>query len=390
MSNTLTANSNASKYLFIVSSSYGHLFPAIRLAHLLQKRRKDVLFVSAREHKILFDTYGIKCISVSNQPNPFLSTYDWYDSEVGRYQYDVIKQVVDEYQPDTIVATPLVMPAFVLAEAHSIPLIVIGYCEYLFPSVGEKNSKKQWRIESITQHYNNLRENLCLPLIPADTATSPLIGNKYLLRSIPHFTTQENLPSQVEFVGSLIWEPKYINYDLDRFISKNRNNKRKRPLFFVQIGRLFSDRNLWNTLIMLLGKLPADFVVDLARSDYMRNHIEFPENFYLHPFVPLGYIKDDVCGVICSGQTTSVVSAIYYGKPILGIPNSADGAEVTDRIVENGIGAGIYQEHDIREDIFLNYFDKIEKGIYDDKRYFYQQHFLFYEEEDRLFEKSFA
>ncbi|MFZ6766881.1 glycosyltransferase [Undibacterium sp. Di26W] len=324
----------------------------------------------------------------TSQPNPFLSTRDWYDSRVGRYQYDFIKQVLDAYQPDVIVCTQLVMPAFVLAEIVKIPLIVIGYCEYLFPGIDDTCSSKQWRIESLTQHYNNLRENLGLPLVTADPATTPLIGDKYLLRSIPQLTTETNLPSQVELVGGLIFEPPYVNVDMDNFIATSQENNR--PLYYVQIGRLFNDRHLWDKLICILGNLPVNFILDLSRSDYVNEHIEFPDNFYLHPLVTIAYIKDAVLGVICSGQTTSVLSAIYHGKPVLGIPNSADGAEGTDRIVKHGIGAGIFSTDDMREDVFMYFFSEVERGIFEDKLHYFQTHLLSYEDDDQLLQRSFT
>jgi len=277
------------------------------------------------------------------------------------------------------------MPAFALAEAYDIPLVVLGYCEYLFPSPGEERSGKQWRLESITNYYNALRGLLDLPPVAADPATSPLRGRKYLLRSIPQFTAQEGLPADVEFVGGLFWDVQYINHQLDRFVANGRN--RGRPLFFLQIGRLFQDRDQWHSLVELLGKAPADFIVDIARADYIREHSDFPDNFYLHPFIPLSHVRSEVTGVICAGQTTSVLSAIYYGKPLLGVPGSGDGAEVTQRIVDNGIGTGWFQHSDIGEANFCGFLRDIERGRFTERLQSFQQQFSVYDQEAVLYER---
>ena len=376
---------NSAKYLFLVSSSYGHLFPAIRLAHVLQRRGDDVLFVTARENQPLLDLYGIKCVALDNRPNPFLSTYDWYHPEVGLHHYESIEPVVAEYRPDAIIATPLVMPAFALAETCSVPLVVLGYCEYLFPSPGDSRSDKQWRLDSITSHYNALRALLHLPSVEADPAASPLKGSKYLIRSIPAFTAQEGLPPAVDFVGGLFWDAQYINYELDRFVANARAVER--PLFFLQIGRLFQEKELWGALIELLGRLPVSFIVDIGRADYMSDHTNFPDNFYLHPFIPLSHVKDELTGVICGGQTTSVISAIYYGKPVLGVPNSADGAEVTQRVVRNEIGAGWFRPNDVTEANFLEFMDDIERGRFTPRLQSLQEEFCFYDQEAVLYER---
>ncbi|HLT37137.1 MAG TPA: hypothetical protein VK034_12665 [Enhygromyxa sp.] len=358
------------------------------MAHLLQKRGRDVLFVADREHRLLFDINGIKAVLMPGRGNPFLSTHDWYDPEVGRQQCNLINQIIDQYRPDALVASQLAMPAFILAEAHSLPLTVIGYCEYLFPGVGEPDSPKQWRLDSMTGHYNNLRASLGLPLVVGDPASTPLIGDKHLLRSVPQLSGRENLPEQVEFVGGLLWEPACVNHDLQRFVERSR--QRRRPLFMLQIGRLFDDDQQWEGLVKLLGESPADFVVDLARADYMKDHREFPSNFYLHPFISLNAIKDDVAGVICSGQTTSVLSALHHAKPILGIPNSADGAELTRRLIDHGLGAGIFQHHDSSEAALALFFEEIAGSRFDEALRRYQAYFHEYEQEQRLLDRSFA
>lgn len=370
------------KYLFLVSSSYGHLFPAIRLAHALQRAGADVLFVTAREYQVLLDTQGIRCVAYPSQGHPFLSTHAWFDPELGRQVFDVIWSVAQAFEPDRIVCTPLVTQAFALAELRDTPLVVLGYCEYLFPSVGEAASPKQWRIESITGHYNNLRERLGLPPVAPDPARSPMIGHRHLIRSVPEFTEQGGLPAQAAYVGALLWDPPHVNHDLDRFLAAARADGL--PVFFVQIGRLFAERGTWTQLVRLLGQMPARFVVDLGRSDYMDEHTDFPDNFYLHPFVPLGPIRDSVSGMICGGQTTSVVSALFHAKPVLGVPTSGDGREVTDRVQRQGVGAGIVREEELTSEAVERFIDAAVAGHFDRKLLDLQACFHAYENDARL------
>ena len=378
-----TMGSGVGKYLFIVSSSYGHLFPAIRLAHVLQSHGGDVLFVAARENQFLLESQGLKCVCFSGQPHPFLSTYNWYESYTGQQQYQLIRAVADAYRPDTIVGTPLALPAFILSELCSTPLIVIGYCEYLFPGVGDTGSAKQWRIESITRHYNELRQRLGLPAISADPADSPLIGDIHLIRSVPQFTARDGMPPCVKYVGALLWEPAYVNHDLDRFVAARPN--RESPIFYVQIGRLFEEPHRWERLVRLLGDAPARFIVDLGRSDYLSDHAEFPDNFYLHPFIPMGHVKDEISGVICSGQTTSVLSALFHGKPMLGIPNSGDGAEVTRRIVDHGVGTGIFDPAGLEEAVLSKFIHSATQGCFQTKVMLQQSSFQAHDDDARLF-----
>lgn len=375
----------AEKYLFLVSSSYGHLFPAIRLAQALQRAGADVLFVTAREYQVLLDTQGIRCVAYPSQGHPFLSTHVWFDPAVAQQAFDVIWSVAQAFEPDRIVCTPLVTQAFVLSELRGTPLVVLGYCEYLFPGVGEVASPKQWRIESLTGHYNNLRERLGLPPVAPDPARSPMIGDRHLIRSVPEFTDPDGLPAQAAYVGALLWDPPHVNHDLDRFLDTARADGL--PVFFVQIGRLFAEWEKWTQLVRLLGRMPARFVVDLGRSDYMDEHTDFPDNFHLHPFVPLGPIRDAVSGVICSGQTTSVVSALFHAKPVLGVPTSGDGREVTDRMQRQGVGTGIVCEEDLTPEAVMGFIDAAVAGHFDRKLLDLQACFHAYENDAHLLTK---
>ena len=373
------------KYLCLISSSYGHLFPAIRVAHLLQKRGKNVLIVSAREYQPLLEVYGLKNVTFTNQPHPFLSTYDWYDSDTGIIQFQLIGNIIEEFKPDVLVSSPLIMPSYICAEKYSIPLMIIGYCEYLYPSIGEQNSIKQWRIESITGYYNQLRQKLSLPVVEAEAATTPLIGQKMLLRTTPLFSDQANLPDQVEYVGSLNWEPQYVNHELNHFVS--RSCQKKEPLFYVQIGRLFEEKEIWQNLIESLKRLPAAFIIDYSRADYISDHSFYPDNIYLHSFIPLGYIKDQVSGVICSGQTTMVVSAIFNGKPMLCIPNSADGKEVTERVIHHGIGQGVIDKKYLNHEVLEQFINEAISDSFDESIRIIQKQFIDYNQEEYLYDK---
>jgi UDP:flavonoid glycosyltransferase YjiC (YdhE family) len=367
-----------SKHLFVILSTHGHIFPAIKYAQSLQLRGDDVLFVAANEYFCLLNVYGIRCVGVTNSPHYFLSTVDWYTEEANKNQVRVIEAVVEDYRPDVIVTNPLVLSAFIIAERFTIETTVIGYCEYLYPEIADHNSPKQWRINVVTDYYNQIRRHFGLPGIAVDHVNSPLIGHTYLLRSIPKFHDYGAFPKQVKYAGGLYWEPDYTNVELDRFIAANR--RENRPLVYVQIGRLFENHDAWTRLAAALEALPIGCIVDIGRSDYIGPHFTRPANFYLNSFVPIGYVKDDVNAIICSGQSTSVISAITHGKQLICVPHSADAKELTARVERKGIGIGIHDSADLQQETLSSCLEKIQSNAFADNVHEYQ--YLFHEWEN--------
>jgi UDP:flavonoid glycosyltransferase YjiC (YdhE family) len=365
------------KHLFVILSTHGHIFPAIKFAHSLQRGGHDVLFVTANEYLCLLAVYGLRCIGVTNSPHYFLSTIDWYTEEANRNQVRVIADIVESYRPDAIVTNPLALSAFIIAERYAIETTVIGYCEYLYPEVATDHATKQWRINVVTEYYNRVRRMFDLAEIPVDRVNSPLIGDRYLLRSIPQFHDYEELPSQVEYVGGLYWEPDYVNVGLDAFVAESRRDNR--ALLYVQIGRLFEKGDAWSRLVDGLKDLPVGCVVDTGRADYFGTGFERPPHFYFDSFIPIGHVKDAVDAVICSGQSTSVISAILHGKQLICMPYSDDSRELTARVERKGIGVGIDAGSDLGRDRIAACFDRVRNDTFTENVVAYQQLFLQWE-----------
>jgi UDP:flavonoid glycosyltransferase YjiC (YdhE family) len=129
-----------------------------------------------------------------------------------------------------------------------------------------------------------------------------------------------------------------------------------------------------------LEALPIGCIVDIGRSDYIGPHFTRPANFYLNSFVPIGYVKDDVNAIICSGQSTSVISAITHGKQLICVPHSADAKELTARVERKGIGIGIHDSADLQQETLSSCLEKIQSNAFADNVHEYQ--YLFHEWEN--------
>ncbi len=373
------------KYLFIPLSSFGYLFPAIKVAHILMERGEEVLFATTIRYVDLLNLQGIPSVGVMNQASeePFLFPGTWYCDPYLQNTVNTFSQIIESYRPDVIISNPLGLSAMIVAEKYQLPYINIGFCEYLYPGIGEANATKEWRIKELTEFYNQNRAKLSLPPVPVSVANSPLIGNRYLIRNIPELDESRQLPSKVSHVGALYWEPPYKNPKLRHFIATRKAESQ--ALIYMQIGRLFADKPFWQQLMSVIEGLPYSFVADLGRADYLDRGQELPENVFGSPFIPLGHIASEVDFVLCSAQSTSVVSALTHGKAILSIPHSADGQEFTHKIEAKRIGVGILDKSKVEKEYLLHCFNLLSDPEILGNVERYQMRFHEYDNEDFIF-----
>lgn len=366
------------KFLVAPLSSFGYLFPAIKLAHLLMARGDDVRFLTSIRYEPLLRLYGIPTFGISNNrsEHPFLHPPLWYDDPFLEDVAAVFDQVVNYFRPDAIISTPLTLPAFISAERHAIPLIVIGFSEYLFPALGEQHAGKAWRLGQFTGFYNKARARLHLLPVPASAEATPLIGDRYLIRNIPELDDARVLPPQVAYVGGLYWEPEYHNPALARFLAAGDE-----PVVYVQLGRLFADGVVWGQLLTIFEQLPYRFLVDVGRADYLAHTARLPANLFLAPFIPLGKYATAVRLVLCTAQSTAVIGAILHGKPIVSLPHSDDAKELTLKIEAHQIGRRI---EELSVAGVQACFDVVQGPPYRDNVLGYRQLFMRYDDADRL------
>lgn len=341
-------------------SGLGYLFPSIRLSCILQANYHEVLFISTNEHGIILANYGINHFPIVGTRNQFLDVKGWGHPDNAVSDIQTVDKIINAYLPDVIITSPLAMISFILAEKYNIPLINIGFAEYLFAGLGEYSDYKRWLVTMLTGVYNSCRSKINLPGVNVSDTNSPLIGTQYLLRSIPALNEDVILPDKVKFIGDLYLEPNYINHILHNFISESK--KANKDIVYVQIGRLFKDQDIWEKLIHVLAQLPMNYIVDVGRSDYDLGVLKMYNNFFFSKFIPIGAVSNDIDVVICSCHTTTVISAIIHSKMIIGIPHSADSIALAKRLESKSLALCIYNREQINKEKLNGLFREVKRG----------------------------
>jgi len=139
---------------------------------------------------------------------------------------------------------------------------------------------------------------------------------------------------------------------------------------------------LWGQLLTSFAELPYRFLVDVGRADYLAQPHQIPANLFLAPFIPLGKYADVVALVLCTAQSTSVISAILHGKPIVSLPHSDDAKELTVKIEAYQIGRRLTQ---VSTAALRECFDEVQQSPYRDNVLAYRQLFERYDDASQIY-----
>ncbi len=335
------------KFLFCSLSNYGFIYPAIGIAQTLRQRGHEVLFLTSSTLGKIIEKAGFELVTCSEQDNPGFRVYNWGKPFAVAIQVKHIEYAIKNLAPDMIVGQHLTLGPFITRRLCNIPVAILGLAAYLYPACKslferspqtESEERLVWRYGDMMRLYNEACELLKLSPSSADYRETPLLGDLFLLRSVPELEGNVDiLPDRVHFVGDCLWEPPLFAPELICWLKKFDTSTK--PLIYVQPGRSFEDPNFWPHLVNALKNRPVHVIASVGRMDGEIG--EIPENFFVRKHIPQGLILPKAKAVICSGHSTAVLGAITHKLPSLTIPYGSGTEDIAERCQRAGVSIRI-------------------------------------------------
>ena len=190
-----------------------------------------------------------------------------------------------------------------------------------------------WRYQEMATWYQGARERLGLPEIVAHPRETPLLGDLFLLRSVPELEGDLSaLPPRVHAIGACLWEPAAAPADIVAWLERARAEHL--PVIYVQHGRSFDQPGFWAALVEALRGEPLRVVASVGRMDAEMGDI--PDNFLVRPHIPQALAMQHAQAVIASGNSTVALGALTSGLPSLLIPGGSEQPDVAERCTAAG------------------------------------------------------
>lgn len=330
------------KFLFCSLSNYGFIYSAISVAQSLRQRGHEVLFLTSTTLSETIRKAGFELFTCTEKDNPGFRIYNWGKPFAISIQVNYIKYAINKFSPDVIVGQHLTLGLLIVRRIYDIPVAILGLSAYLYPACKsllkrspqtESEKRLVWRYEDMMRLYNKACESFKLSPSYDNYRETPLLGDIYLLRSVPELENNVDiLPERVHLVGDCLWEPSLSDAKLSRWLQQFDTSTK--PLIYVQPGRSFEDPNFWSYLVNALKNRPVHVIASVGRMDGEIG--EIPQNFLVRKHIPQGLILPKAKAVISSGHTTAVLGAITHGLPSLIIPYGSGTDDIAERCQNAG------------------------------------------------------
>lgn len=321
------------RVLFCALSTPGFLFPQLGLAGKLRDIGHDCAFVTGLDMEHFVKNEGFVRLPRSKKDGHSFEVGEWGSPLHIAMQVKHIQYALGIFPADILVTNALGLGAMLVSRIQEIPVCVIGIASYLFPtkivtSDTAMSDLKNRNLREMLDIFNRACESLGLPRTTGDPDPNVLLGDCFLLRSVPEFTPYaEFLPEKVQYAGALMWEPAGI---LDEQLRCALEHARavRRPIVYLQPSRAIKGRGAWPNVVRALARKNITVVACTGRLNEPFESV--PENFIVRDYVPQMRILPFCAGVITTGHSTPVLGALIAGVPLLVIPDYSGTHDTAD------------------------------------------------------------
>jgi UDP:flavonoid glycosyltransferase YjiC (YdhE family) len=314
----------------------------VGVALALMRRGHRVAFATGSEFEEAFQEAGIERIPRGARDGPSFGVERWGEALDGVMQVKHLEYALHRFSPDVLVGHQLALGPLIAADVYDLPVAVLGLGTYLWPKYtlrdrapeSESERRVVWRYGEMLRRYNEMRAALRLPHTDEDWWTTPMVGDLFLLQSVPDLEGNEDLlPSQVHLIGACLWESTSPDSELTQWLTESHQNGAQ--IVYVQPGRFFDTPSFWPVLIESLGSRDVRVAVSAERMD--RQLGVLPDNFFVQDHIPQGLVLPHAHAMVSGANTTSVLGAITHGVPSLLIPGGGEQPDLAERCETAGV-----------------------------------------------------
>ena len=365
----------------------GHVNPAVPIVKMLVNRGHEVYWYCGSHYKKTIEESGARFFPfkeakdfhdatiITNFPDlphnsllrhaSYYIRHVFYDNMPG--QYNDLCEILKDFQADILLTDEWFTGAIPLAEKKVIPWVC--YCnsplfyytdEVPFPGAGifpatsifgiNRNRMVNWMVTKLffskTQSYiNKIRSSIGLPSMQ----NFFIINNIFLSRLFIKFNTLafefkwKELPGQIKFVGPVL--PSHnntVSYSWTDFLHSGK------PVIFITQGSVNINHyeNLIIPALKALKGIDAVVIVATGNSEIDDLQQEFAsENVFIEKYIPYEFIMPFASVVITNGGFGGVITALWYGVPMVVAGDTEDKPEIAARIKYCKVGIDLKTGH---------------------------------------------
>ncbi|MFD3257570.1 nucleotide disphospho-sugar-binding domain-containing protein [Paenibacillus lentus] len=314
------------KLLFFMLPYHGHINPTLSVAEELVRRGEQVVYYTTEEFaakvgsigadlRIIGKEYGFQMEGPDDQPlTAALRSGDYYVDNLNRHvekAYELLEHVRQE-KADGVVCDPMCLWGRTIAERLKLPraLFFSGIAVTADSPVFDYFSRLfDGDIPEIVINMFLKREPLMLAPIPREFQPD-----------------SEYLEDAFEFIG-----PKVVDRGMETEFPLEEIAGH--PTIYISLGSVINNPRFYELCIEAFAGTPWK-VVMVSKTPLEK----VPANFLVSPFAPQLKILQQADLFISHGGMNSVMESLWYGVPLLMVPQSSDQPLVAARAQQLNLG----------------------------------------------------
>lgn len=345
------------KYVFLNIPAYGHVNPTFAIVQELIKRGEEVVYYLTEEFRSAVEATGAifrPYQSFMGKPPQSPPQQAGGGPPAQRSQEGIAQMLerVRAEKPDYILYDPMHLWARVIAQILHVP--AIRSCSMFVEN----------------EHYNPLKEHLNLlngkvsvplPVPPMVLERIQADINKVCIQhNLPLFDMRDFYtypePLNIVYVPRA-FHPAGASFD-ERYVFVGpsllpdhgaatfpTDALKDQPTLYISFGTIFNDRpDFFNLCFDAFGKQSWQVVLACGNRVDEGALGPVPENFQLAPYVPQHEVFPHTSVFVTHGGMASVMESLYYGVPMVVIPQQFEQTQTAQRITELGLGITLDQK----------------------------------------------
>lgn len=343
-----------SKYIFLSMPAHGHVNPTLAVVQELVARGEDVTYYLTEEWRPTIEATGAKFHPYhseffANMQSPLQGNFSGamgaMPMQMVKTARDILPQVLDNIrkeQPDCILYDSMCIWGKIAAQVLHVPAIVWHASMMMRPNAFnamQANGAMQMPPE-MPAMFARMREELTqlyaeyhLPapdMMSAFSSAEPLT-----ILFIPRAFQPggDTFDERFVFVGpSIATRPTPSDFPIEQLDNS-------RPTLYISLGTVFNNwPDFFNMCFEAFGNTQWQVVLSLSnRVDHSKLNA-IPQNFLVANYVPQLEILQHASVFITHGGMNSVQEGIYYGVPMVAIPQMPEQSMNAQRVADLGLG----------------------------------------------------
>jgi len=341
------------KFVFLTIPAHGHLNPMLGVIRELVKRRHQVIVYNTADFADRIRETGAEfCLPpltldpvnfrlMKNALTLAKMSVDFSQAAVPALAKAIEKEAPDCLVHDSfslwgkVVAKMLRLPAVALVPSIAFNLPVLWQAIPSLFSDFRLFISQPRRVWSVVSQYRRIYQENGLTKPPFILDLFANVEDLNIVFTSTYFQPQAtSFDKHYRFVGPIIYERG--EGELQKAILQS-----KKPLIYISLGTIYNDDyEFYKQIINIFANAPYRVLISVGRYISIKSLGHIPVHITVAPYFPQLKVLQQAALFISHGGANSINESLYYGVPLLLVPQIQEQRINAARVEE--LGAGIY------------------------------------------------